>query len=232
MAGAFGIFTLARDEREAPGTFDHAGQHVDLRVEIFRFLPQLIGIINISGIVLEQGQRAERVREFEWRSFGMRAVNLERFAEERFGFGGAFRVLVNIAEVAEGVGEFERVAAIAVDGGGFFVGAEGDFPVAQVAFAAGPESDGARGGSRIVGLFGEGHGGERVTTGVGEALFAAGLFGGGEEFFEGFGHRRQDSTGLDGECAITAAKGRRSASKGCIGARLRDAARKYAYLVF
>ncbi len=146
MAGAFGIFTLARDEREAPGTFDHAGQHVDLRVEIFRFLPQLIGIINISGIVLEQGQRAERVREFEWRSFGMRAVNLERFAEERFGFGGAFRVLVNIAEVAEGVGEFERVAAIAVDGGGFLVGAEGDFPVAQVAFAAGPESDGARGG--------------------------------------------------------------------------------------
>jgi hypothetical protein len=119
----------------------------------------------------------------------MRAINFERFAEQRLGFGGALGILMNIAKVAEGVGEVQGVAAIAVDGGGFLVGAQGDFFVAEVAFAAGPQGDGAGGGFGIVGLFGEGHGGERVAAGVGEAFFAAGLFGGGEKIFQGFGHQ-------------------------------------------
>ena len=32
LAGAFGIFALASDQREAAGTFGDAGQHVDLRI--------------------------------------------------------------------------------------------------------------------------------------------------------------------------------------------------------
>jgi hypothetical protein len=57
---------------------------------------------------------------------------------------------MNVADVAHGVREFQFVAEVAINCGGFFVGREGRVTVAEVTFDAAQFGYGLRQGARVL----------------------------------------------------------------------------------
>jgi hypothetical protein len=113
LADAHAVAIVMREFRESQGRFDNARRDVRSDVEVERFLPQL-------RRVFDDGETAERVCEIERRRIGF-SIQRERFVIQRLGEIVAAVVVMEIAEVAEGVREEERVADLAADGRCFFI---------------------------------------------------------------------------------------------------------------
>jgi len=95
-------------------TFRDAGLHVDRRVKISRFFPQLSRRCGLTGIALQNCQPADRIRQIERRSFRMAAIKTQSFVITGLGKFRASRFPVNVSHMPHGVRQSQRVALRAV----------------------------------------------------------------------------------------------------------------------
>jgi len=72
-------------QRESLGTLGDTFLHIDGRIEIASFRPQLLRLCGMAGIVFQQGQSSDRICQLELRSLFVTAVNLVGLAVVRFG---------------------------------------------------------------------------------------------------------------------------------------------------
>jgi hypothetical protein len=105
--------------------FRDAGLHVDRRVKISRFLPELLRRCHLTGIALQNCQPADRVRQIERRSSRLAAIKTQSFVIAGFGQFRVSRFPANVSHMPHGVRQSQRVALRAVQPGRFFIVLEG-----------------------------------------------------------------------------------------------------------
>ncbi len=108
--------------REAGGAFGDSGRHIEGEVEVVRLLPQGDRGFGLAGIVFENRQAAQGVGKIERPGGRVGAVEREGLVVAGLGQAGTSGLVVNVAEVPDGVREVERFVQVTKDGDRLFVG--------------------------------------------------------------------------------------------------------------
>ena len=113
--------------------FVYSRLDVDFGIELAGFAPELGGFCVFAGGGFEQRKPAKGVGQVEGLCLGVGAINIERFDVAGCAPVKLILMAENVRGVTDGVGQFERVAEGAVEGGGLLVKCEGCIEVVEVA---------------------------------------------------------------------------------------------------
>ena len=121
LARMFDLAGLPSQQRELSGASRHAFLHVRRRVEILRFFPEPARLFGFASFPFEHRHAPNGVRQVCPRGFCVPSIKSEGLVVAGLGQFGASRVMMNVAQVADGVRQSERSTLLAIDGNGFLI---------------------------------------------------------------------------------------------------------------
>ena len=110
---------------EPLGALIDSGLNAASLIEVSRLLPQSRRGLRLSRVLLKYRQGPDRVRDIEWGSAFLAAIEFQRLAIAPLGILKTRRVVVKLPQMPDGVRQQKRIAYVATDGDGFLVQLEG-----------------------------------------------------------------------------------------------------------
>ncbi len=157
--------------------FRDALRHIDQRVQIPRFLPEHLRLLHLAVIALQDRHAANGIGKLERRRVHLAAIEIERLAVTGFSQLGIPGIVIQVAEVTNGVRLSERIGVEAAQIHSFFVVRARGNVLMKLAFQFAQQAE-RFGQFRSGRVLAQQAGGDRsITSGVSEAAFALRLGG-------------------------------------------------------